>query len=100
MKVHANSHDNDAPHHLYMIFDVERNTIFKYGISGRPLLDDGSSPRANEQVELFNRVVGMKRFFAEVLVTDIEGRRNAEIIENQYINDYKALHGDRPRGNL
>jgi URI fold toxin 2 len=47
MKVHANSHDNNATHHLYMIFDVERNTVFKYGISGRSLSDDGLSPRAN-----------------------------------------------------
>jgi hypothetical protein len=42
----------------------------------------------------------MKRFFTKVLVTEIEGRRNAEIIEHQYIVDYRALHGDKPRGNL
>ncbi len=31
MKMHANSHDNDAVHHLYAIFDVERNTISNMG---------------------------------------------------------------------
>ena len=100
MKIHANSHDNDAVHHLYEIFDVERGNIFKYGISGRPLLIDGSSPRANEQVELFNRVVGMKRFFAKVIVDDIQGRKFAETIETEYINNYFALHQQKPRGNL
>lgn len=64
MKPHANSHENDAEHHLYEIFDVERDNIFKYGICGKPLNADGSSPRSNEQIMLYNRVVGMVRFFA------------------------------------
>lgn len=56
MKPHANSHENDAEHHLYEIFDVERDNIFKYGICGKPLNADGLSPRANEQIMLYNRV--------------------------------------------
>ncbi|MEY4905383.1 MAG: hypothetical protein RLZZ292_3198 [Bacteroidota bacterium] len=100
MKKHANSHDNDALHHLYEIFDVECNTVFKYGISGRPLHSDGSSPRADEQVNLFNRVVGMKRFFARIILTDIDGRKTAEDIENQYIENYKMTQGEKPRGNV
>ncbi len=100
MKMHANSHDNDAAHHLYAIFDVERNTIFKYGISGKPLLSDGFSPRADEQVQLYNRVVGMKRFFATVILTDIKGRKEAERIENDYITTYRNINGTNPIGNL
>ena len=40
MKPHANSHENDAEHHLYEIFDVERDNIFKlpHFISPQPLL--------------------------------------------------------------
>jgi len=85
MKPHANSHENDALHHLYEIYDVERNSIFKYGISGKPLNPDGSSPRANDQIALFNRVAGMVRFFAKVLLTDIPGRKRAEEIERLWI---------------
>ena len=54
MKPHANSHENDAEHHLYEIFDVERNAVYKYGICGKPLLPDGTSPprqRTNRYVQ-------------------------------------------------
>jgi hypothetical protein len=100
MKPHANSHENDADHHLYEIFDVERNDVFKYGISGKPLNPDGSSPRANEQINLFNRLVGMIRFFSSVLITGIAGRKRAEEIENEYIDTYYQKNGRKPPGNL
>ena len=100
MKHHANSHENDAEHHLYGIFDVERNGIYKFGICGKPLLKDGSSIRANEQVALFNRVVGMNRFFPIIFLTGISGRLRAEEIENDYINDYREKNGYNPPGNL
>jgi hypothetical protein len=54
MKPHGNAHENHAKHHLYEIFDVERDNVFKYGISGKPLNEDGTSPRAMEQVTLYN----------------------------------------------
>ena len=87
MKLHANSHDNDTRHHLYEIFDVKRDNIYKQGICGKPLNADGSSPRANEQVILFNRVVGMVRFFARIILVDIDGRKRAEDIETEYLPD-------------
>ena len=98
-KPHANSNENDAEHHLYEIFDVERDDIYKYGICGRPLLPDGSSPRANVQVKLFNRVVGMVRFFARILLAGIPGRRRAKEIETDYIETYRKKHGYPPPGN-
>jgi hypothetical protein len=100
MKPHANSHENDALHHLYAIFDVERNTIFKYGICGKSLNSDGSSPRANEQTKVFNRVVGMNRFFSFIILEDIDGRKLAEEIEKEYIDAYCQENGSNPRGNL
>ncbi len=99
MKPHANSHENDADHHLYQIFDVERNDIYKFGVCGKPLNPDGSSPRANEQVSLFNRVVGMALFFGEILMTGISGRKRAEEIEDDFIKDYKRKRGKNPPGN-
>ena len=100
MKPHANSHENDAEHHLYEIFDVERDNIFKYGICGKPLNADGSSPRSNEQIMLYNRVVGMVRFFARIILVGIPGRNQAEEIESQYIKAFKDIFGDNPSGNL
>jgi hypothetical protein len=100
MKPRGNSHDNDAPHHLYEIFDVERDDTYKYGISGKPLCADGSSPRANEQVKMFNKVAGMARFFGSVLESDIPGHKQAERLEADYVSAYSAQHGHRPLGNL
>ena len=100
MRPHANSHENDALHHLYAIFDVERNTIYKYGICGKPLNSDGSSPRANEQTKVYNRVVGMVRFFSFILLVEIDGRKLAEEIEREYIDAFCKKNGFNPRGNL
>ena len=100
MKLHANSHENDAEHHLYEIFDVERNSVYKFGICGKSLNTDGSSPRANEQIALYNRVVGMNRFFAKVLIVGISGRKRAEEIEKEYVDAFREVCGINPQGNL
>lgn len=99
MKQHGNSHDNQEPHHLYEIRDGEREEVYKFGISGEPILPDGSSPRANRQVRAFNRLVGEWRFFANMLLTEIEGRKRAEELEEKAAADHEIEHGKRPRGN-
>lgn len=87
-------------HHLYEIRDRERGDgVYKYGIGGDPLLADGSSPRANKQVQLFNRVVGWARFFANVLLLGIPGRLKAEKKEKEYVDAYEKKHGRKPPGN-
>ncbi len=96
---HGNSKKSRKPHHLYEIWDSEDNDVYKYGISGDPLNADGSSPRANEQVNLFNKVVKMVRFFARILLVGISGREKASELEDQYIEEYQKKHGKKPRGN-
>lgn len=96
---HGNKKDNKNKHHLYEINDRERDGLYKYGICGRPLNKDGSSPRANEQVNLFNKVVGWARFFANVLIKGIPGRRRAEEIETEHIENYLKKYGHKPPGN-
>ena len=96
---HGNSHKNPNDHHLYQIDDREREIVFKYGICGRPLNKDGSSPRANEQVSLFNKVVGWSRFFAKVILKGIAGRVKAEEIEDDYIEAHLKKYGKKPPGN-
>lgn len=98
-KPHGNSKKSKRIHHLYEIRDQKENDVYKYGICGKPLNKDGSSPRANKQVSLFNTVVGWVRFFARILLTDIPGRKRAEEMENQYIETYRKNHGRPPRGN-
>ena len=96
---HGNSKKSKRPHHLYEIRDRDRNDVFKYGICGKPLNRDGSSPRANKQVSLFNVVVGAVKFFARILLVNIPGRKRAREIEDEYIEAYEKKHGGRPRGN-
>ncbi len=99
MKKHGNSRENDALHHLYEIYDKEREDVYKYGICGDPLRRDGSSPRAKVQLRDFNRVAGWFRFLATVIVKNIPGRAKALEIEDQYIAEYEAKNGSKPPGN-
>jgi hypothetical protein len=99
MRPHGNSHGNIDLQHLYEIYDIELQEVYKYGICGEPLSLDGTSPRANRQVREFNRVVGYHRFTAKVLLTDISGRKKAEETEEYYVQHFEQQHGRRPRGN-
>lgn len=62
MGFHGNSRDNPKAHHLYAIYDTEENDIFKYGISDKPIGEDGYSRRMREQVGYLNRAVGWLRY--------------------------------------
>lgn len=99
MSDHGNSNKSQREHHLFEIRDLEKKDTLKYGICGEPLNKDGSSPRANKQVNLFNVVVSWARFVAKVLLTGISGRKKAREIEDQYIDAYQEKHGKPPRGN-
>lgn len=99
MSFHGNSRDNPKAHHLYVIFDTEENDIFKYGISEKPVGEDGNSRRMREQVDYLNRAVGWLRYFAEILQSDISGRSKALQIEEEHITAYFEKHGRLPRGN-
>jgi hypothetical protein len=100
MRFHGNSKQNDKLHHLYAIDDAEENDIFKYGISDKPIDDDGYSARMREQIDYLNRAVGWFRFSADILIRDIEGRAKALDIEDAYITAYKKKNGRNPRGNV
>jgi hypothetical protein len=87
-------------HHLYEINDAEENDVFKYGISGDELLNDGTSPRANKQVNFLNLAVGWMRYFSRILLIGLPGKRKAEEIESEYIQSYYEKNGRYPRGNI
>ncbi len=96
---HRNSLSNDEPHHLYEIRDKVDDDVFKYGISSDPIEDDGLSKRIRVQLDLLNLVDRWARFFANILVFDIQGREEALRMEDDFIKKYEKEYGKRPRGN-
>jgi hypothetical protein len=52
-----------------------------------------------EQTELGNLYVGWNRYFARIILDNIEGRELALKLEDDYIKAYRIKTGKRPRGN-
>ena len=100
MAFHGNSNKNDNPHHLYGIYDKVDESLFKYGISHDPLEADGLSDRIRVQISYINLAVRWQRFYAKILIINIQGREKAKTIETQFIDAYHRKHGKNPRGNL
>ena len=96
---HGNSYQNNRLHHLYEIIDRVDDSVFKYGISFKPIGEDGLSERMREQINLLNRIDKWSRFYARILIVDIEGKREARRLEIQHIQDHIVKYGERPRGN-
>lgn len=70
---HGNSKSSNSPQHGYDVYDNDevnpttgQADIVKSGVSGKPLNKDGSSPRANAQVNKLNKAEGRERYSAEV----------------------------------
>jgi RHS repeat-associated protein len=101
--VHGNDNRSMRPHHRYEIWDTHEDKAFKTGISGGPLNQNGSSPRANRQVNALNQDEA-GRYEARVEETDIPGRAEAKRREQAATNRLGAaghtLPGQvRPRPN-
>jgi len=99
MKIHGNSLKNKKPHHLYEIHDKGEGELFKYGISHDPIDEDGLSKRIRVQLDLLNLGANWLRYFAQIIMTNIPGRKKAKEIEDAHIENYKLKHGRKPRGN-
>ncbi len=97
--MHGNSKENPKSHHLYEIFDKEQDDVFKYGISDNSFGADGLSKRIRRQLSLMNTIAGLVRYFANILLRDIPGKREASKIEDEHIEAYRQKFGHPPRGN-
>ena len=98
--MHGNNKKNPRKFHLYEIRDTQEDEVYKYGISSDPINEkDQLSKRVRDQVSLFNRVVGFVRFVGKILIRGIIGRRKADEIEEEHIQNYEAQYGRKPRGN-
>ena len=98
--LHKNSYLNQEPHHLYEIIDKLDGDVFKYGISCETIGADGTSDRMRTQVNLFNLIDDWERFFAHIILYDIDGKLAAKRIETDYIRLYEKTNGRKPRGNI
>jgi pyruvate/2-oxoglutarate dehydrogenase complex dihydrolipoamide acyltransferase (E2) component len=87
---HGNSNSSTKPQHRYEIRDSETNDAKKTGISGEELNENGSSPRANKQVNAANRAGGTNKYKATVKETNIPGRAAAKQAEKNATNELNA----------
>jgi RHS repeat-associated protein len=88
--VHGNSRTSTKSQHRYEIRDKTTGDVKKTGISGQELNKDGSSPRANSQVNAINKAEGTNKVEASVKETNIPGREAALKSEQQATNQLKA----------
>lgn len=87
---HGNSKASTKSQHRYEIRDKTTGDVKKTGISGQGLNKDGSSPRANSQVNSLNKTEGTDKYEASVKETDIPGREAALNSEQAATNQLKA----------
>ncbi len=73
--VHGNSKSSTASQHGYEITNTTTGTRYKVGVSGGKLNQNGTSRRANSQVNKLNRQGGGV-YKAEVKVQGVQGRQN------------------------
>ncbi len=83
---HGNSRQSTRPQHGYEIYNTETGDVVKTGISGQPLNQNGTSPRANAQVNAWNKAEGPGTYAARIGPTDMPGRAPALRWEQQNVN--------------
>jgi hypothetical protein len=72
--VNGNSKQSAKPQHMYEIRNKITGGTEKTGVSGQPLNKNGTSPRANRQVNEQNKAAKSEVYEAEVIVKDINSR--------------------------
>ncbi|MBO0492300.1 RHS repeat-associated core domain-containing protein [Pseudomonas sp. Marseille-Q1929] len=94
-KVHGNSHSSKNPNHVYVIVDTKTGRMMKPGISGRPLNKNGTSPRANQQVNALNKPQAGR--YKAVIVEKNKTRLQAKATEQKITDKHAARNdGDMP----
>ena len=76
-KVHGNSKLSTKPQHGYEIYNTETGDVVKTGISGQKLNLNGTSPRANLQVNKLNKSTGTQLYDVRIVETDMPNRLSA-----------------------
>lgn len=74
---HGNSATSTKPQHGYVVFETQSGDVVKTGISGEPLNRNGTSPRANAQINVLKKVEGAGKYSASVVTTNLADRAAA-----------------------
>ena len=85
-RVHLNSNSSKKPNHRYEIVEKANKNVGKTGISGRPLNANGTSPRANGQVNALNEAAGYDKWEAKVKNKNLAGRKAGKASEQAATN--------------
>jgi len=94
---HGNSKKSEREQHLYEIINNQTNETVKYGISGSELNKDGSSKRANSQVNFLNKLLDFIVYKANIIYTNIKNRKKALELEKELVNKFTKENGNPPR---
>ncbi|MBF7073963.1 hypothetical protein ISG33_11185 [Glaciecola sp. MH2013] len=95
---HGNSKLSKNRQHVYRIDNLTQFDIFKFGISGAALNNNGSSRRANVQVNKLNNTKKDK-YSGTVLHRNLANRVVALAVELALVCSYKKANGVNPVGN-
>lgn len=79
------------PQHGYDIYNTQTGDVVKTGISGQPLNQNGTSPRANAQVNAWNKAEGPGTYAARIGPTDMPGRTAALNWERSNVNRLRDM---------
>ena len=90
-KVHGNSKASTNPQHGYEIYNTETGDVVKTGISGQKLNLNGTSPRANSQVNKLNSSIGKQLYEARIVTTNMSSRQVA--LEWEKMNALRQWNG-------
>ena len=63
---HGNSKQSQQLQHGYEIYETNTGDVVKTGISGQPLNKNGTSPRANRQVNALNKAAGKGKYASRI----------------------------------
>lgn len=94
--VHGNSKISQKLQHRYEIVDNRTGDVAKTGISGRDLNVNGTSGRANSQVNALNRAEGEGTYSARVVETNLPGRQAALDAESAATARLREAGNDLP----
>jgi len=95
--VNGNSIKSQNSQHGYEIKNVTKGDRHKVGISGGKLNKDGSSRRANSQVNKLNSL-GTDKYEADVKIKDVKGREKILDWEKNEVNKHYNETGKTPDG--
>lgn len=65
------------PQHGYEIYNKKTGDVVKTGISGQSLNKNGTSPRANTQVNKLNKLAGEDIYDARIVIENMPDRASA-----------------------